>query len=1182
MMAFRIETRAEPIPGYSLIERIGGGGYGDVWKCEAPGGLYKAIKFVFGNLESTSAVGEDADTGRAEQELKSLERIKRIRHPFILALDRYEIIDGQLMIVTELADCSLHDRVKECQLQGLPGIPQDELMGYMLETAEALDYMTEKHDLLHLDIKPQNLFLLANHIKIGDFGLVKDVEGMLANVTGGFTTLYAAPESFEGYVSRHSDQYSLAIVYQELLTGSRPFTGKNPRQLLLQHVQGTPNLDALPPAERPIVARALSKAPADRWPNCKAFVKALQQIHQSYSQSDQATDTQLEREAQTQPIKTPSPSDGSNLGQLRKVTGDIRQDFKQRSDAKPDTQIAHNSRRMPKLQLPSKEQIVLPEFDPNQGILRPTIVIGLGQFGRATISWIQQELISHYGQDGHPLLHCMSLDTDATAPASHLCTKESTEDLLLMGLNRPSRYLRSRDTLPPVEDWLNTNLLYRMPRTLTTSGIRSLGRLAFIEHYSAFTAKLERDIQELLSPESMQKAVQKSAASIRHSVPRIVIITHLGGGTGSGMFLDCAYVVRDTLRKSGIEKSEILGLLYLPDAVTMQSPDLPEANAVAALHELYHFQQAEVSFHACYLAKSEPLTEDKPPFDQCLLFETRSLPPALQQEGSDTAISVIRQAAECVYRLSLTSLGNLADPVQTSSQRDLYLSCGVQVAASPHLPVMNHAMKVLCNQMIDHWLRPITSQQNEAIQKRIDDFIEIEKYHSEGTFQHLEAGLRDALGKSADESIQELIEPFQLPIKQKLPASQAVQETLQKILDIIGNAKGDDSVSHSVLNPVTAWGHAIKNAGESLTKQAYKKFRHAIFSLMDKPGLRIGAADVAQRYLFRCMDKLMNHHTRQAKKSQEDFALALAYLRDDVMEYDRIRNITKFLWPRMQTPAERLMAVYRARYESFMHERLSMIYEKLKNICVTFTQEIEKCRANLLSLRYSKNSLEADVPKEQSAGSTTSYLMPASMESLTDLAQKYSSSFGAEDLEKIDNLLAHSMSGSCPPLGDVYQMSPEAMLQIRNQILGEIKRFLTKRGVSIDAASLFLERYQSDAEFLNRYLTQAQPHVALTGGHPCHENVVCMVPDSDNSRKLQSLISQSHPEIQLSNQSTPDEVVIYRTLREFQLMELHVLQEAGQQAYQSALQIENFTPHARQDISHWCSPEAELPKTRNL
>src|SRR4051812_41073675 len=254
-MAVRIETNAEPIPGYRLIERLGGGGFGEVWKAEAPGGLYKAIKFVYGDLQSTE------DGQRAEQELKALSRVKTVRHPYILSLERYDIIDGQLIIVMELADRNLHDRYRECRSHGLPGIPREELLRYMEEAAEALDLMNNQYQLQHLDVKPQNLFLVHNHVKVADFGLVKDLEGHQASVTGGVTPVYAAPETFDGYVTRFSDQYSLGIVYQELLTGQRPFAGNNVRQLVLQHLQARPNLAPLPEGDRPAIGRALSKTP---------------------------------------------------------------------------------------------------------------------------------------------------------------------------------------------------------------------------------------------------------------------------------------------------------------------------------------------------------------------------------------------------------------------------------------------------------------------------------------------------------------------------------------------------------------------------------------------------------------------------------------------------------------------------------------------------------------------------------------------------------------------------------------------------------------------------------------------------------------------------------------------------------------------------------------------------------
>src|SRR5947208_13309223 len=106
-MPVRIESQAEPIPGYRLIERLGGGGFGEVWKAEAPGGLLKAIKFVYGDMEAA-----DEDGARAEQEFKALNRVKGVRHPYILSLERFDIRDGQLLIVTELADRTVWDRFK--------------------------------------------------------------------------------------------------------------------------------------------------------------------------------------------------------------------------------------------------------------------------------------------------------------------------------------------------------------------------------------------------------------------------------------------------------------------------------------------------------------------------------------------------------------------------------------------------------------------------------------------------------------------------------------------------------------------------------------------------------------------------------------------------------------------------------------------------------------------------------------------------------------------------------------------------------------------------------------------------------------------------------------------------------------------------------------------------------------
>jgi serine/threonine protein kinase len=263
----------EPIPGYRLIAPLGRGGFGEVWKCEAPGGLLKAIKFVEGGLHSLDQAAP------AAEELRAIQRVKTIRHPFILSMERVEVgvATGELVIVFELADRSLADVLAAGREAGESGIARDVLLAYLREAAEALDVMHVRHGLQHLDIKPQNLFLVSNHVKVGDFGLVQSLgsAGGGGAGLGAITPLYASPEVFLDQISPHSDQYSLAIVYQELLTGTLPFDGKNSRQLLVQHSQAEPDLTALPEADRAVVARALAKEPARRFPSCSDFIHAL-------------------------------------------------------------------------------------------------------------------------------------------------------------------------------------------------------------------------------------------------------------------------------------------------------------------------------------------------------------------------------------------------------------------------------------------------------------------------------------------------------------------------------------------------------------------------------------------------------------------------------------------------------------------------------------------------------------------------------------------------------------------------------------------------------------------------------------------------------------------------------------------------------------------------------------------
>jgi serine/threonine protein kinase len=182
----------------------------------------------------------------------------------------------------DLAEKSLREVMTAVPPNNTQGMLRDEMLEYQCETSEVLDLLNLKHGLPHLNVKPSNILSYLNHAKVADAGLVCDLSGLgakTANSTGepltGITAPYASPETFAGRFSPSSDQYSLAIVYQELLTGTLPFDGKNPWQLTMQHALAVPNLESLPAMDRPIIARALSKDPQERYPSCLMFMLAL-------------------------------------------------------------------------------------------------------------------------------------------------------------------------------------------------------------------------------------------------------------------------------------------------------------------------------------------------------------------------------------------------------------------------------------------------------------------------------------------------------------------------------------------------------------------------------------------------------------------------------------------------------------------------------------------------------------------------------------------------------------------------------------------------------------------------------------------------------------------------------------------------------------------------------------------
>jgi WD40 repeat protein/serine/threonine protein kinase len=209
--------------------------------------------------------------------------LQRMRHPNIVTFYDAQLDSSPRFLVAELIKGKdLEQEIIQARKAGR-WIDRNDALTIVEKLARALHH-AHKKNVIHRDVKPANIMIAGEVVKLTDFGLARigDPNMTQAGTKIG-TPFYMSPEQVSGDPSRvdaRSDQYALAVVLYELLCKRRPFDGTTAEVVYMKIVHEAPPsltaIDSTIPADlAEVCLKGLAKNPADRWPHCDAFATAL-------------------------------------------------------------------------------------------------------------------------------------------------------------------------------------------------------------------------------------------------------------------------------------------------------------------------------------------------------------------------------------------------------------------------------------------------------------------------------------------------------------------------------------------------------------------------------------------------------------------------------------------------------------------------------------------------------------------------------------------------------------------------------------------------------------------------------------------------------------------------------------------------------------------------------------------
>jgi hypothetical protein len=270
MWTYQYKHGDRPLEGYTIQRAAGRGGFGEVYYAVSDSGREVALKAIL---------------GYEQIELRGITQCMNLKSPHLVTVfDIKQNAEGRSFVIMEYVS---GPNLRQLMDESPAGLGEQKAAFFLREIAKGLTYL---HDcgIVHRDLKPANIFYENGYVKIGDYGLSK---ALTASQHSGHTMTvgtvhYMAPEVGAGKYDRSIDIYALGAVLFELLTGTPPFVGATPSEVLMKHLSVEVDVRGISQPFARVIQKAMAKDHVQRYATVQEMVEDVfgsQHVQQSMS-----------------------------------------------------------------------------------------------------------------------------------------------------------------------------------------------------------------------------------------------------------------------------------------------------------------------------------------------------------------------------------------------------------------------------------------------------------------------------------------------------------------------------------------------------------------------------------------------------------------------------------------------------------------------------------------------------------------------------------------------------------------------------------------------------------------------------------------------------------------------------------------------------------------------------------